>query len=259
VIVAAIVIVALLATGGVLGFSYLAFLRTALRNSIAHTSPSASASASGAMQKPITADSRLAAAGGTVVFTDDFHDPGSGWSTGTAASGTTYQYSNAGFVIAGKGSLHHLAWAPYTRPFTQLSMEISATQTAAAPDGAGFGVTCDTGDGSTELHYTLIVEQPGTWYLERSDGPASLSLIKQGSSSAAPDATPMSITGMCATLADGHTTRLALFVNGTLVADASDYSSNTVTGWVGGIVASSREGQVTTVTFTKFEERDLSG
>jgi hypothetical protein len=248
VVVAVITIAALLVTGGAL-----LFLRV-------RTSPGAGASQSARMPTPVTAHSRLYVDGGTVVFTDGFHDPSSGWPTGTTASGSSYQYSNAGYVIVGKGTLHHLAPAPHTRPLMQLSIAVSASQTGDTPDGSGFGVTCDTGEGSTELQYTLIVEQPGTWYLERSYGPVALTnLIKQGPAQVTPGVRPLSITGMCATLADGHTTRLALFVNGVLVADATDSSNAAVHGWVGGIVASSRAGQVTTVTFMKFEERDLSG
>ena len=215
------------------------------------------------MQAPVTADSRLEADGGTVVFSDDFKDPSSGWFTGTAASGTTYQYSSAGYVITGKESLHHLSLAPYSRRLAQLSLETSATQTFGAPNGAGFGVVCDTGQGSSEVHYSLLVLQPGTWFLERTDGPVSptngVTILKQGTALGIPGPTPLRITGMCATLADGHTIRLALFVNGILAADTTDSTTETVVGWVGGIVTSTRAGQVTTVTFTKFEERDLSG
>ena len=259
-IVAIVVVGALLIGGAGLALVYAAVLRGGGHGTVAQ-SPGTSPAAS--MQMPVTADSRVEADGGTQVFLDDFRDPNSGWFTGTAASGTTYAYSSSGYAIAGKESLHHLAFAPYTRGLTQMSMEVTATQTAGAPDGAGFGVTCDTGEGSGELHYELLVLDPGTWYLERYVGAISQSntgsIIKQGFAPSGPSSTPLTITGVCATLPDKHTTRLVLFVNGNQVADASDTSSNTLSGWVSGLVDVSRASAVTTVTFTKFLERDISG
>ncbi len=259
-IVAIVVIGALLIGGGGMAAVYFAVLRGAANGPVAH-GPRESPSVS--MQMPLTADSRVVPGAGTQVFVDDFRDPSSGWFTGTAASGTTYAYSSSGYAIAGKESLHHLAFAPYTRGLTQMSMEVTATQTAGAPAGAGFGVTCDTGRGAGELHYELLVLDPGTWYLERYDGAISQSnggaVIKQGASPSAPGEAPLTVTGVCATLPDGRTTRMVLFVNGELVADASDSSTSSLSGWVGGIVAVSRASAVTTVTYTKFLERDLSG
>ena len=238
------------------GLVYFAIVRGGVHGPTARRSPSPGLG-------PVTADSRLLAGAGGLVFADNFADPSSGWSSGTAASGTTFRYSNGTYVVVGKGTLHHLLFAPYSRQLDQLSMEASATQTGGAPNGAGFGVFCDTGSGSAELAYELLVLQPGTWYVERSDGRVSptneVSIIKQGSSPEAPGVTPLTVTGMCATLADGHTTRLALFVDGNLVADVTDFTSATLSGWVGGVVTASRETQSTTVTFTQFKERNLSG
>lgn len=245
---------------GAPAFFYFAVVRGSAHHASAHASPSPSPTS---MPLPVTADSPLLADGGNVVFTDDFSDPNSGWSTGTTASGTTFEYSGGAYVVVGKGSLHHLGFAPYDRQVIQVSMTTSATQSTGAPNGAGFGVFCESGSGSTTLDYQLLVEEPGTWFLERSSGPVSptnsASIIKQGSSPDAPGSAPVKITGMCATLADSHTTRLALFVNGRLLVDATDTTSDAVSGWDGGILTASRASQATTVTFTNFQERDLSG
>lgn len=255
-----IVAVALVFGIGTPAVVYFAVVRGGAHHGNARTSPSPSPSG---MQMPVTANSQLLADGGHVVFSDDFHDPNSGWAAGSAASGTTFQYSNGAFVVVGKGSLHHLLLAPYDRALLQISVETTATQTSGAPTGAGFGVMCETGSGSSTLDYQLIVLQPGTWYLERSEGQVSptnaASVIKRGSAPDPPGASPLRIVGVCATLADGKTTRLALFVNGNQVADATDQSSSAVSGWVAGIVTSSRDTQASTVTFTEFRERDLSG
>src|ERR1700752_172082 len=93
---------------------------------------------------------------GAVVFSDDFHDPNSGWSTGTLASGTTIGYSNGHYVIVAKGSLQHYANAPYKSPLDELEMSVTATQSPGAPAGAGFGVLCYTGTGVQQVTYQFL-------------------------------------------------------------------------------------------------------
>jgi hypothetical protein len=61
---------------------------------------------------------------GAVVFSDDFSDPGSGWPTEPLASGTTFNYEKAGYVVVAKGDLVHFAGSPYDRPLRQLGMSV---------------------------------------------------------------------------------------------------------------------------------------
>ncbi len=64
---------------------------------------------------------------------------------------------------------------------------------------------------------------------------------------------------MRATLADGVTTRLVMFVNNTQVADLADPVSDLPRlGWLGGLVVRGDDSGPTTITATHFEERDLT-
>ncbi len=101
------------------------------------------------------------------------------------------------------------------------------------------------------------------WYLERGQGAVSATLspsvLGQGAAPAEPGNTPMTVEGMCATLADGTTTRLALFVNGTKVADITDQvSSLPQTGWTSGLVVASQAGAPSIVTVSHFQVRDAA-
>src|SRR4029077_8364159 len=91
---------------------------------------------------PLTASSTVAADRGTVVFSDDFHDATSGWGTQTLASGTNFSYGPDGSVIVAKGSLDHFATSPYEKPVQQVAISVTASQSADAPVGAGYGVSC---------------------------------------------------------------------------------------------------------------------
>ena len=199
---------------------------------------------------------------GALVFSDDFHDSGSGWPTGTLASGSTIEYSGGAYVIVGKGMLHHLARSPYLVPLPQLGASVTGTQSAGAPAGAGFGVTCTQGTGQQQVRYQFIVEVGNAFYVERSTGPDSPANIpislKEGTPAAEPGATPMTVTGDCITEAGGRSTRLALFINGKLTADVTDPTPAPGTGWRAGLVTSSSSTADSTVTIAHFEEHDLS-
>ena len=259
-IVAVVVVASLLIGGGTAGVVYFAVVRGHISRSA--TTPTPSAGSTGSLV-PVTATSKVTPSLGRQVFTDDFHDPNSGWSVGTLASGTVYSYSNAGFVVVAKGTLFHFARAPYDLPLSQVSMSMTATQADGAPDGAGFGVTCDTGLGTSHLRYDFFVIAPGAWQVYRSDGPDSAtnpsSLLKEGSASTAPGRTPVTVVGICATLGDSRTVRLALFIDGVLAADLSDQPHDAPAGWSGGLAFDSDASRPTTDTVTAFELRDLSG
>jgi hypothetical protein len=64
---------------------------------------------------------------------------------------------------------------------------------------------------------------------------------------------------MCATLSDGITTRLVMFVNSTQVADITDPVTGLPRmGWLGGFVVRDDGSGPATVTATHYEERDLT-
>ncbi len=197
---------------------------------------------------------------GALVFSDDFHDPASGWVTDTLPSGTTFKYTPAGFEVFAKGALHHIAAAPYERVRPKLSISMTATQSSPAPDSAGFGVTCDRGTGEEEIRYEFIAYADGTWTIERLDGPLSTTgappdVLKQGALSAKPGATPLTIQGNCVTQADGQSTRLTLSINGVQVTEITDTATTLPgTGWYAELLVSSDD-PPTTVIVTKFEVR----
>jgi len=199
---------------------------------------------------------------GVVVFTDDFHDPGSGWSTGTLPSGTTFTYTSRGFEVFAKGSLHHITSVPYGRARERLTVSATATQSSPAPDGAGFGVTCDRGTDAAEIRYEFIAATRNAWTIERVDGPLGSTgspsvILKQGTLVSSPGSTPMTVQGTCITLPDGLTTRLSLIVDGNPIAEITDAATSLPdSGWYAELIVASDD-PPTTVTVTRFEVRTV--
>ena len=260
-IVAVTLLVSIVIGGGTVGVLYLVVIRGHISRSVSTSSPSASPTPSSVV--PVTATSPLTPGMGRLVFADDFHDPNSGWPVGPLASGTVYSYSSAGYLVVAKGSLEHFARAPYTLPLSQIDMSMTATQADGAPAGTGFGLTCDTGKGTSHVRYMFFVNWPGAWQVLRAEGPDSVtnlsSILKEGSANAAPGQTPITVVGICATLADSHTVRLALFINGVLAVDLSDQLGEAPAGWYGGLAFASDASRPTTDTVTAFALRDISG
>jgi hypothetical protein len=194
------------------------------------------------------------------VFSDDFHDSSSGWSTATLPSGTVLSYTGGKYVILAKGDLHHYAESPYQQVRRQLTASVTGTQSAGAPEGAGFGVTCRRGVGAQQVRYQFLVLTGGQFFVEAGTGPDSGTavpvILKQGSSPASPGTSPITVVGACLGEADGKTTRLVLFVNGTSVADLTDVQNLSGNGWLSGIDVASRNTSASTVTVTRFVERD---
>ena len=210
----------------------------------------------------VTESSALSPALGAIVFADDFHSPGSGWNAATLPSGTSFGYALGAYLVNGKGTLHHFAEAPFQDALGQLGMSVTATQTANAPPGAGFGVTCWRGDGDARVRYEFVVLAPGTWYLERDGGVDTLSsrgtVLDKGTTRSGPGASPLTILGMCAAI-DSVSTRLALFVNGKKMVDRVDRSAGASDlGWLSGLDVSSRDAGDSSVLVTRFEVRDLT-
>jgi hypothetical protein len=199
---------------------------------------------------------------GVVVFSDDFKDPTSGWSTETLPSGTSYAYTDHGYVIVAFGQLDHLSGAPTARPRPQLTASMTATQSATAPEGAGFGVSCDRGTASAEIRYEFVVTKTANWTVSRKNGELSATgspsdTLKEGSLASGPGGTPMTVEGTCATQADGKTTRLVLVVDGAAVVDFTDASDTLPDdGWYPELIVSSQD-TPSTVTVTHFEVRTV--
>jgi hypothetical protein len=210
----------------------------------------------------VTATNPLSARQGKLVYLVDFKDPSSGWASATLPSGTTFQYADGGYVIVGRGYLHHFADSPFVLPESQLLIAVTAKQSAGAPAGAGFGVTCWRGDGPARIRYEFILLAPATWYLERDFGTPTADsrgvVLRKGTVRTSLGHSTIMLTGVCASL-PGGATRVALFIDGGKVVDLTDSASpQPGSGWLSGIDVSSRNEGVAAVTASLFEERDIS-
>ncbi len=213
----------------------------------------------------ITPGSSVQAGHGRTVFTDTFQDPGTGWSTDTLPSGTTFKYGTGGFVVVGFGDLQHFVDSPYSSTIAQIDVEATATQSANSPIKSGFGVVCHRGSGTDVLRYEFVVADTGTWYVQKRVGTADPNVeptdVASGDSNDVPGATPLTVEATCATLDDGKTTRLLMFINGKRVLDQSDSAASALPGlgWRGGIDVDTSASAPSTVTFTNFVLRDAAG
>jgi hypothetical protein len=210
---------------------------------------------------PLTASTAVKSNRGTVVYSDDFTDSTSGWTTETLPSGTTFSYSAGGYVIVAKGSLDHFATAPYEKSVQQVAISITASQSDDAPVGAGYGVSCWRGKDASELRYDFIITTAGDWEVERRDGGFATQplVLKRGTAAFTLSSTPLVVEGMCATLADLQTTRLLLFAGTQKLADLTDTTSVVPdAGWLPDLIVTSDQIHPSIVTATRFEVRDLS-
>jgi hypothetical protein len=211
---------------------------------------------------PVTASSVLTPDRGSVIFTDDFSDSASGWSTKPTADFKA-SLGGSGYVVVASKFVDHEIAAPYAITKDQLSVAVRATESTSSPDGSGFGAECSRGLKEPTVTYNFVVQVGGTWDMFRHDtrpGAANPDTsLKKGTSPKAPGATSITVELMCATLSDGVTTRLVMFVDNTQIADISDPVSDLPRlGWLGGLVVRSVDAGPTTVTATHFQERDLT-
>lgn len=212
-----------------------------------------------------TKGTALTAATGKIVFTDDFHDVHTGWDTASGPSGVTYSYVDGKFVAVATEGFWFFEPSPYFQPLQQLSVAATATLDIHTPPDAGFGVDCTRGSGASETTYQFTADADSNWYVTKWTGPSSDTAVpitlKQGTikGAPAPGQIPVTLVGMCATMADGLTTRLAFFIDGVKVADLTDTPQPSISaGWLADLVISGSDSGPVTVTATRFEERDLS-
>jgi hypothetical protein len=209
----------------------------------------------------VTALSSLSPMGGIEVYSDDFTDSTSGWSTGSDPKGAVFAYAADGYTVTSTVAAHWLAYAPYDVPAQQVNLNMTAHESANPPTGAGFGLVCTRGPDSTAMvRYEFIVNESNRWFIERNQGAVTMSstptILDEGSLPAKLGTQDLQISGICATLADGQTTRLALFVGAQKVADITDVSSLDGDGWLGGLISSGDDVKSTT-TVAGYTESDL--
>ena len=212
--------------------------------------------------KPVLASTTLEAERGRVVFADEFKNSRSGWTTGTSADGTRTAYTDLGFVVvANKKTADHVLHSPYALALPQISVSVTSTS-GNSPKGSGPGVGCSRGPSEKTIKYTFLVAVGGGWELMRRDtrpgAKAPATVLKRGTPPTTPGLDPIVVEGMCATLADGKSTRLVFFVNGIEVADVTDRVADLPSlGWFGDLIIRGQKTAVTTVTVTHFVVRNL--
>ncbi len=209
----------------------------------------------------VTATSPVTPMSGIEVYSDDFTDSTSGWSTGSDPKGAEFAYTADGYTVTSTVAAHWLAYAPYDDPVQQVSLSMTAHESPGAPTSAGFGLVCRRGpDSTTDVRYEFVVNETDRWFIERNQGAVTLSstptILEQGSLPTPLGSQEFEISGICATLADGQTTRLALFVDSDKVADITDVSSLDGGGWLGGLISSGADVSSTT-TVAGYTESDL--
>ena len=216
---------------------------------------------------PIGDSTPLTAAMGTIISSDDFMNPGSGWPTANLSTQfTTAQYEAGGYVIGSIGSsdfgqpVEHLVFPAKPAVAQQLSMSLTATQTDAVV-GTAFGVSCRRGTGDSEITYSFVVYNTGQSAIERQIGLWSTekrdTVMWQGNAGMGSGSTPLTVVGMCATMAERARGRPAPVVEGHLVSDIMDVMARSGESWRGGIdMVSGTTDSIMTAKY--WEERDLA-
>jgi hypothetical protein len=215
--------------------------------------------------------------GGVVVFDDDFQGARKGWATGSPTTLTALSITPQGYVIAASGqSTDHLIASPQSKGYQALAVTADGSQ-ASGRGSAGFGVTCQAAgrlpseptpgsaagspraSGQPGVIYEFIVLNSGPWLVERRDADPDLTappvVLMHGTTTTTPGSHTISVTGICATSADGQRVRLAMYINGLPITEVGDFTDDPAI-WKGGVVVSTGDVPAT-VTIHRFEVRDL--
>ena len=215
-----------------------------------------------ASPQPVLASTTLEADRGKIVYKDDFKNPRSGWAQGIIATSSTATYTDSGYVVVVKRLADQVVHSPYALALPQISVAATATESRTSPKGSGPGVGCSRGPSDKTIKYTFLVVVGGGWEVMRRDtrpgAKSPATVLKRGTPPVGPGADPIVVEGMCATLSDGKTTRLVMFVNGIEMADITDPVADLPTvGWFGDLIVRGQKVGTTTVTVTHFEVRNL--
>lgn len=167
---------------------------------------------------------------------------------GTAGFGVTCQGTASS--SPGSGSSGAPASAVSPSPVSPSPGGASAATTPAATSTAGL---------EPHLMYEFLVLSNGSWVVERRDGSPSKALppvvLAHGPSPAVPGTAVVSVSGVCASAANGKAVRLILFVDAVRLADITDARSSQ-DGWRPGLVVTTID-VAAVVSVRHFEERQL--
>jgi hypothetical protein len=175
---------------------------------------------------------------GSIVFQDDFADPGSGWEVGDYETGSV-GYEDGVYYVTSVGNTLPM-WGVAGRFLTDLIIEVSTTQVSAGPESDNeYGVACrvqPNGDGhylsiSGDGYYSIWLRQGSDWVplVNWTESDA----IRRGEA-----------TNRVRAVCDGPT--LALSVNGEHLATVQD---TTFAGGDIALTAASYESQAVRIVF----------
>lgn len=225
------------------------------------SSPSSPAPSSSSSSPATTGVKPVASARqGSVVYSDTFDNPASGWGKLALPSGTKFGYVDGQYVVVAKGNLHHYSYAPYSDPVPQISVTADYVTVAARAGGSGVGVSCDQGEGKATVLYEFMVYPGKQWFIEEVRGAISAdpptSVLAHGPAAVKPG--KISVTGVCTTSADGRTTVATLFVNGRKLGQGRSTVKPPADGWFAGIDVASVGGKAQTVAVETLTVRDTN-
>jgi hypothetical protein len=201
---------------------------------------------------------------GRSVYHDDFHDPGSGWATLVAPLGTTFGYASGAYQI--QTVPHHSAWAraPYQAPLPEVEVEATASISADAPHGAGFGASCLRTDDeglAANLRYDLMIFTDGRGTIFRVTGTgesAKAVRLDEVSVDGSAGTSPQTVALSCSMTANSRIVQLVGRVGDHQFLDITDQPGTLPgSGWCGAVNVPSTTGSYS-ANFSRFDEHVAS-
>lgn len=166
-----------------------------------------------------------AAAGeGALLFFDDFSDPGSGWQ-GNGAEDAEFAYADGGYRIRVDAAPDGGAWAYSGQTFSNTRIEVLALKEAGPEDSNWFGILCrlETIENQTNF-YAFIISSDGFYGIGKQVGGAPFALLSSGAMQFSNAVIQGENVNQLA--AECRGSRLALHVNGVLLAEVEDSDLN---------------------------------
>jgi hypothetical protein len=196
---------------------------------------------------------------GPLLYSDDFHDSGTGWRTAPFDAGGGSGYRLGGYVLNPP-----LGYDPFVdAPFHERQLDLIEATSFRLPSGEvgvleGGGLQCNR-PGPSEPYYLFFVWPTGRWRIQRfnkerqsfSDFIASGTVLGAGVEPGA----EISMVAECHAedIGSKGTVHLALWINGRLVADLDDRTAvQGDGGWQGGVSASAGSAPEQPIIFHAF-------
>jgi hypothetical protein len=152
----------------------------------------------------------------TTLYKDNFSNSGSGWCVDSSNS-SSLDYSGGEYVFKVSKD-NWFVWCPYAQNFSDIHVEVTAKNVGKTSDTA-FGVICDDQKASEQANedfYYLGITADGHYTITLNKAGKDVVLAEDKSSAIATNAVSYTVGADCG---GGN---LALYVNGTKIASASD-------------------------------------